>query len=380
MSVASNPTISYYQYEVEKTVVQTVNGEKTFSSTERVQTTEPFEQTVKGLNKLRERYVLHRYLTCNQVKVFRDICETIPSIGPIFLWDFSENVKNVPKLEAQEHGYGAKNKTESDNCRPQFKCKWVFAFLKRFSSTFSIPVILYYGVEGHGKGLVDAMSSFGVKQPIRKEIVTSDFWYRNATELVSFLNKKFMDDATKIYKEIDEMDLISKQTNKFDLIEYPIDGMPKLCSCEKCINGDFDQCSDCDGILVNSGEFTSSVVEEETTSEFFHNIYNEIIVPGSFIALRSFTSFELFHVCKVIEKCVANEDCVDDNGHRVQRGESFMKCHYLCHVKEKRGIHYYKMQKGTVFIQYQQILSAHVNASEQFTIAQEDYVVICDEL
>ena len=31
-----------------------------------------------------------------------------------------------------------------------------------------VPNIWYYDVSGHGKGLVDAVSGFGVKGPLRK--------------------------------------------------------------------------------------------------------------------------------------------------------------------------------------------------------------------
>ena len=36
-----------------------------------------------------------------------------------------------------------------------------------------------YGTSGHGKGLVDMMSSFGVKVPIRRDVLTEDFSYWN---------------------------------------------------------------------------------------------------------------------------------------------------------------------------------------------------------
>ena len=36
---------------------------------------------------------------------------------------------------------------------------------------------LFYGTSGHGKGLVDAMSSFGVKAPIHRAVLMEDFSY-----------------------------------------------------------------------------------------------------------------------------------------------------------------------------------------------------------
>ena len=35
-----------------------------------------------------------------------------------------------------------------------------------------IYIYIYYGAPGHGKGLVDAMSGFGVKGPLRKAVIT----------------------------------------------------------------------------------------------------------------------------------------------------------------------------------------------------------------
>ena len=50
-----------------------------------------------------------------------------------------------------------------------------------------IIFLVYYGVSGHGKGLVDAMSGFGVKTPMRMAIVTQDFFFRNIKYLQEYL-------------------------------------------------------------------------------------------------------------------------------------------------------------------------------------------------
>ena len=43
--------------------------------------------------------------------------------------------------------------------------------------------LVYYGVAGHGKGLVDAMSSFGVKTLLREAVITNDFIYSSAFDI-----------------------------------------------------------------------------------------------------------------------------------------------------------------------------------------------------
>ena len=75
----------------------------------------------------------------------------------------------------------------------------VFRFWKQFSIDNILPVILYFGVKGHGKRLVDGMSSFCVKEPVRRAIVSNDWWYVCASELVDFLSSKFLNDVNKYW-------------------------------------------------------------------------------------------------------------------------------------------------------------------------------------
>ena len=60
-------------------------------------------------------------------------------------------------------------------------------------------VIAYYGVSGHGKGLVDAMSSFGVKQPLRKAIVERDFFFNSAGDIYNFLRSEMSEKPERKY-------------------------------------------------------------------------------------------------------------------------------------------------------------------------------------
>ena len=48
---------------------------------------------------------------------------------------------------------------------------------------------IYYGAPGHGKGLVDGMSGFGVKGPLRNAIVTTDFFFNHAADIVKSLQE-----------------------------------------------------------------------------------------------------------------------------------------------------------------------------------------------
>ena len=78
--------------------------------------------------------------------------------------------------------------------------------MKLLPTKYNITICWFYGVPGHGKGLVDAMSSFGVKQPLKHEIITKDKWFPSAPRMVLFLEQHFEDlgDYSKEYHLIDE--------------------------------------------------------------------------------------------------------------------------------------------------------------------------------
>ena len=61
---------------------------------------------------------------------------------------------------------------KSDNCSTQYKCKYVCGKYKELAMEKGVPAIDYFGASGHGKGLVDAMSGFGVKGPLRRAVIT----------------------------------------------------------------------------------------------------------------------------------------------------------------------------------------------------------------
>ena len=64
-------------------------------------------------------------------------------------------------------------------------------YVEEHSNIFSKKVIIYCGVSGHGKGLVDVMSRFGVKGPLRKAV-----WCDScANDITKYLLAKFVDDT-----------------------------------------------------------------------------------------------------------------------------------------------------------------------------------------
>ena len=54
----------------------------------------------------------------------------------------------------------------------QCKSKHSFGSLQQLADDFGLGIIRTYGAAGHGNGAIDGMSSFGMKNISRKEIVT----------------------------------------------------------------------------------------------------------------------------------------------------------------------------------------------------------------
>ena len=89
---------------------------------------------------------------------------------------------------------------------------------------YVLEFFIYYGVSGHGKGIVDAMSSFGVKEPLRKEIVQKDFWHTSSKDIFNFLSKEKANEKMMYYHlPNEELEERRKNCGKF-----PIDGCRKL--------------------------------------------------------------------------------------------------------------------------------------------------------
>ena len=63
---------------------------------------------------------------------------------------------------------------KSDNTPNHYKDKYAFAYYQDFAIKYNVQIARLYGAAGHGKGLIDTMSSFGVKSILRKDNVTGD--------------------------------------------------------------------------------------------------------------------------------------------------------------------------------------------------------------
>ena len=85
----------------------------------------------------------------------------------------------------------------------------LFFFSKSSLREFGLRIIHTYGATGHGKGAIDGMSSFGVKNILRKDIVAHDIFFNHSEEVVNYssikcphFNYKHLRAITSSYKQL----------------------------------------------------------------------------------------------------------------------------------------------------------------------------------
>ena len=81
-------------------------------------------------------------------------------------------------------------RAQSDNASSQYKRKHSFWLLQWLADEFNLRIIRTYGAAGHGKAAIDAMSGFGVKNVLRKDIVTHDVFLDNFCNMAEYLALK----------------------------------------------------------------------------------------------------------------------------------------------------------------------------------------------
>ena len=72
----------------------------------------------------------------------------------------------------------------------------------------NIALVRVYGGAGHGKGLVDSMSAFGVKNILRGAIYGEDEWWDNSLQMTEYLSKVNGNKNEYVYRHIPDIDLV----------------------------------------------------------------------------------------------------------------------------------------------------------------------------
>ena len=267
-------------------------------------------------------------------------------------------------------------------------------------------VVIYFGVSGHGKGLVNVMSGFGVKGPLKKAVLTEDFSFSSAEDIYNYVQERFQFDTKKNHF-LFSVESIA-ENRKFDgslkiegcrdihMIAFSPDGTVatkiNICSCSSGIIGEFQECLEEKGKLIfhKYNESSDSDSEDDgcepeesddTESELFElrseNIFS-IISKGSVIAL--YTSFELFYLCKVVDCGIASENLIDQNEHVVPVGARYIKCKYFEKKQEEKCCVYYNLLHYDVYVLPTQVMSPLVKLNEDNSLSIEEYQWLADSI
>ena len=100
--------------------------------------------------------------------------------------------------------WGVKNEAvsiKSDNTPTRHKNKYAFHSMQKLSDMCNIRIIRLRGAAGHGKGLIESTSSFGVKYILRKNVIALDKWFENSREKCSYLTQQY--DDQMLYSLVD---------------------------------------------------------------------------------------------------------------------------------------------------------------------------------
>ena len=144
---------------------------------------------------------------------------------------------------------------QSDNAPTQYKNKHAFRLYQNLADEFGLRVIRMYGAAGHGKGVIDLMSSFGAKNILRHDIITRDVFFNDSEAIADYLAKKKPEfcytniSALEVVTKRLDMDtpLEIKDCNKQHMMVVYQKGKAVvmkeyLCDCDPCREFDFDKC------------------------------------------------------------------------------------------------------------------------------------------
>ena len=119
-------------------------------------------------------------------------------------------LENITEKRGINHGTVM---IKSDNAPTQYRYKWTFGSMQRLTGKYSVTVTRVYGAAGHGKGLIDAMSSFGVNNTLRQSMITNDWWFEISLDICSHITAR-CNQVMSYYTALVSNDINKKRENR----------------------------------------------------------------------------------------------------------------------------------------------------------------------
>ena len=446
----------YYTFDKVPTFYYNKDGKKvTYDRVTRVDKEATLDELYQKLNDVAQDYLEHRHSVVADRSFWAYMHEVLDQ--PYIHLDYSQNIALKPKHEVQAMHFSGKEQTlhctvlvnpdentfiyhlsddtihdctmtsfilqsiitehpelikggklilKSDNCSTQYKSRKVFEEMKRLAANWDVEIYWFYGEAGHGRGLVDAMSSFGCKKLLRDGIVCEDVWFKDAAAMKTFLDKEYITDggSKKEYYLVDNKETAARRRRGRKTLKR--DGCMKFClmavnqrgqwmvrenldiNDENIVKFIFDDAENC--YDANEFDYTEIVDEESTRKErevpddLLLPIVYEVVTPGDFVALRSESqSLEQFYIVQVVSKDVAQSyDVKDNHGHLIAKGQPYFSVNYLeKSVKStKKNIKYTYSKTKSVYVHVGEVFATNIQVDEKLSMSAAEYQSLLTEL
>ena len=210
-----------------------------------------------------------------------------------------------------------------------------------------LRVIRTYGAAGHGKGVIDAMSSFGAKNILRYDIITRDVFFNDSEAIVDYLAKNKPEfcytnvPASEVVTKRLNMDtpLEIKDCNKQHMMVYQkrkaVVMKEYLCDCDPCRQFDLDNCEkDGEEELVDLEEADGCFLDEDLPIDREEQIFDFVEIP-SFVTVFTGVSAKPLYFLKIVEKGISNDTLYDNWGHVILLGLRYFTGYYLKPVRSR---------------------------------------------
>ena len=210
---------------------------------------------------------------------------------------------------------------------------------------FGLRVTRTYGAAGHGKGVIDAMSSFGAKNILKHDIITRNVFFNDSEAIVDYLAKK---KPEVCYTNVSTLEVVTKRLNmdtplemkdcnKQHMMVYQkgkaVVMKECLCDCDPCCQFDFDNCEkDGKEELVDLEEVDECFLDEDLPIDREEQNFDFVEIP-SFVTVFTGVSAEPFYLLKIVGKRISNDTLSDNWGHVILLALRYFTGYYLKPVR-----------------------------------------------
>ena len=284
---------------------------------------------------------------------------------------------------------------KSDNAPTQYKNKFAFSF--NFSNKYNVRIIRICGAAGPGKGLIDAMPSFGVKAILKRNITSHDCWVESSNSICEYPSSRC--DGRMSYTNLGPRSIDEKRRNKEghknkgcmsqQIFEYvpnckTVHNSEYLCEYGECINGNVSSCLkeaiELDETVEQVNVESNTEIEEKNDCELdedkdqANHIYEFTAIP-SFVAVIAFSINEPVYIIKFTEKCRATPMMYYTYGDRILKGELYLRGNYLKVVRSKNMLlKKFKILNYEVLIPPDEVFEIFVEVADDLTMRCRSYL------